>query len=474
MIRKTACSAVALLVLIGATPAFATNGMNLEGYGSKSLAMGGTGSAYDTGNSAAMNNPATLGFMKEGEAEIGFGIRALHPDVDMTFGGHKEDSVANAFYMPSISYMRRDGRISWGAAMLAQGGMGTDFGSSSMLFSGGHSWPGGSAVPMSEEDIRSEIGVGRLMFPVAYHLTNDTTIGASFDIVMASMDLQMDMDGQHFANMMAGNGGSVSGSMRTSLEGMMMPASGPMITGINYARFDFSNNSPWIGQAVGFGTGLKFGITQKVSKNLTVGASYHSQTKLADLETSKATLSFDGTGPAFGAGAVSVTGKIKVRNFEWPATIATGFAFTPSDKLMIAGDVKFIDWSSVMNKFEMTFIADASNPGFGGQNLDVTMKQNWKDQTVFSVGVQYMATKKLALRAGANFSTNPIPDQYLNPLFPAITKDHYTCGFGYRLSDKSSVAAALSLVPKVTATNGDGVENAHSQVSWSMNYTHSL
>ena len=62
-IIATACSVAALLVLAGATPAFATNGMNLEGYGSKSMAMGGAGMAYDTGNSAVMNNPATLGFM---------------------------------------------------------------------------------------------------------------------------------------------------------------------------------------------------------------------------------------------------------------------------------------------------------------------------------------------------------------------------------------------------------------------------
>ncbi|NTW54720.1 MAG: aromatic hydrocarbon degradation protein [Chlorobaculum sp.] len=453
MIRKTTCSAVALLVLLGATPAFATNGMNLEGYGSKSLAMGGTGSAYDTGNSAAMNNPATLGFMKEGEAEIGFGIRALHPDVDVTFGGNKEDSVANAFYMPSLSYMRRDGRISWGAAMFAQGGMGTDFGKNSLIFSG-----------MSGEDIRSEVGVARLMFPVAYHLTNDTTVGASFDVVMASMDLQMDMDGTHLGGMMAGNGGSVSGSLLGALSSF---------TNVHYARFDFSNNSPWIGEAIGFGTGLKFGITQKVSKSLTIGASYHSQTKLNDLETSNATISFAGD-TLGGPYTQKLTGKIKVRDFEWPATAALGFAYQASDKLMIASDVKFIDWSSVMDKFSMTFIADDSNPGFAGQNLDVTMKQNWKDQTVWSVGMQYMATKKLALRAGASFSTNPIPDQYLNPLFPAITKNHYTCGFGYRLTDKSSVAAALSLVPKVTTTNGDGVDNAHSQVNWSMNYTHSL
>lgn len=471
MIRKTACSVVALLVLAGASNAFATNGMNLEGYGSKSMAMGGTGSAYDTGNSAVMNNPATLGFMKEGASEVGFSIRGLHPDVTMTYGGNKDNSSATAFYMPSMSYMRRDGRISWGAAMFAQGGMGTDYGNSSSLFSGGLS-SGGSMIPMSGEDIRSEVSVGRIMFPLAYHLSNDTTIGASFDVVIASMDLQMDMDGNHFNSMLGGTGGSVSGSMRTSLESMM----GTMITGINYARFDFSNNSQWIGEAVGLGTGLKFGITHRVSNTLTVGASYHSQTRLADLETSKAKLSFDGTGAAFGGGPVSVTGTIKVRDFEWPATIGAGFAVNPSDKLMIAGDVKVIDWSAVMSKFSTTFIADtvASNGGFAGQELNVDMTQEWKDQTVWSLGMQYMATKKLALRAGASFSTNPVPDTWLNPLFPAITKNHYTCGFGYRVSEKTSVAAAMSMVPKVTATNADGVVNDHSQTNWSLSYTHSL
>ncbi|NTU53053.1 MAG: aromatic hydrocarbon degradation protein [Chlorobiaceae bacterium] len=473
MIRKTACSVAALFALAGTSTVFATNGMNLEGYGSKSMAMGGTGSAFDTGNSAVMNNPATLGFMKEGASEIGLSIRGLHPDVNLSKGTLSDNSNATAFYMPSMSYMRREGDLSWGAALFAQGGMGTDYGNNSSLFARGYSMAN-ALIDMSGEDIRSEVSVGRIMFPVAWHLSSDTVIGASFDVVIASMDLQMDLDGQHFANMMAGNGGSVSGSMRTSLESMMMPASGPMITGINYARFDFSNNSQWIGEAVGLGTGLKFGITHKVNKSLTVGASYHSQTRLADLETGKATLSFNGDGPAFTGGPVAITGTIKVRNFEWPATVAAGFAVNPSDKLLIAGDVKVIDWSAVMSKFSTTFIADASNPGFGGQELDVDMTQSWKDQTVWSLGMQYMATKKLALRAGASFSANPIPDSYLNPLFPAITKNHYTCGFGYRVNEKTSVAAAFSLVPKITATNADGVENAHSQRNWSLSYTLSL
>lgn len=470
MIRKTACSVAALLALAGASNAFATNGMNLEGYGSKSMSMGGTGSAYDTGNSAVMNNPATLGFMKEGTSEIGFGLRGLHADVEIANGGMRDYSSATAFYMPSMSYMRRDGRVTWGAAMLAQGGMGTDYGDDSPLFAGGRSMTG-SSILMSGEDIRSEVGVGRIMFPVAYQVNDKTMVGASFDVVIASMDLQMDMDGDHFGKLYMSQGGSVSGSMRTTMDGMF---SGGMMDDIHYARFDFSNNSPWSGKAMGVGTGLKFGITHKISEQLTVGASFHTQTRLGDLETDNAKLSFVGANGGSAQPPVELTGKIKVRNFEWPATIAAGAAYSPSDKLMIAGDVKIIDWSAVMDSFSTRFTADDTNPNFAGQTLDVTMMQDWDDQAVWSLGVQYKATRKLALRAGASFSTNPVPDEYLNPLFPAITTDHYTCGFGYRVSDVSSVAAAFSYVPEVRATNNDQVVIAHSQMNWSLNYTHEL
>lgn len=473
MIRKTACSVAALLALAGATPAFATNGMNLEGYGARSMAMGGTGSAYDTGNSAVMNNPATLGFMKEGVSEIGLGLRGLHPHIKIENGDLSDRSDATSFFMPSISYMRRDGRISWGAAMLAQGGMGTDYGNDSPMFAFGTSMMGTPGVALSGKDIRSEVGVGRIMFPVAYRLTDTTTIGASFDVVLAGMDLQMDMDGAHFKGMMEGNGGTVGGSMIGSLQGAMTAG---YITDINYTRFDFSNDNPFVGKARGFGTGLKFGITHRFSKQLTVGASYHSQTRLSDLETNQATLSFDGTGDAFANGPVDVKGKIKVHNFEWPATIAAGLAFEPNDRWLIAGDVKIIDWSAVMDTFSTTFTAndDASNGAFAGQKLDVSMDQDWSDQTVWSIGVQYKASKKLALRAGASFSSNPVPDQYLNPLFPAITTNHYTCGFGYKVNKSTRFGAAFSWAPRVEATNGDQTVVSHSQTNWALNLVHEL
>ena len=62
----------ALLAISGiAAPAFATNGMDLEGYGAVATAMGGASMAYENGAGAMMNNPATLGLMPQGS---GIGI----------------------------------------------------------------------------------------------------------------------------------------------------------------------------------------------------------------------------------------------------------------------------------------------------------------------------------------------------------------------------------------------------------------
>jgi len=463
-----------LALLSASSTAFATNGMNLEGYGAKSHALGGTSTAYDTGNSGVTNNPATLGLREEGSSELGIGIRGLHPDVNLQVPGMRAGSEGDAYYMPSLSYMRRDGAFTWGVAVLAQGGMGTEYGENSPFFSYGNSMTGAPGVPLSGQDIRSEVGVGRLMFPLAYKLTENTTIGVSVDFLWASMDLRMDMDGAHFGAMTMGQGGSVSGSMFGTLGGMI--GSG-MVSDIDYVRYDFSNDNAFLGEAVGFGTGFKVGFTHRFGNLLAVGGSYHSQTRISDLETSNAVLSFSGTGEAFGASdPVSVNGTIKVRNFEWPATFAAGVALYPSERWMITADLKHLDWSSVMGKFSTTFIADnsLSNGPFAGQRLDVDMTQNWKDQTVFSVGVQYRATDRLALRTGASFSSNPVPDTWLNPLFPAITENHYTAGFGYRVSDHSSVSAALAWSPEVTRTNADGLEISHGQFNWSLNYAHEL
>jgi len=464
---------LSLLLVTGARAANATHGMNLEGYGAKSHAMGGTGLAYDTGNSAVMNNPATLSLMKEGASRLGLGVRGLHPHVSAWYNDVESHSEGDSYFMPSISYMRRGERLSYGVGLLAQGGMGTEYGDHSPLFQYGMSMFGGM-VPMSGEDIRSEVSMGRVMLPISYELTESTSIGASVDIVWASMDLRMDMDGSHFASMLGGKGGSVSGSMLSPFMSMM---DGSTITDINYVRYDFSNDSEFAGEADGYGIGLKAGIVHKLSDIVSIGAVYHSQTHISDLETSSATLSFNGSGNAFPAGSpVYVSGKVIVKDFEWPETIGAGIALYPGPRWMLAADIKLLNWSAVMDEFKVSFTADmsAENGPFAGESLDVSMDQNWEDQIVIGFGAQYTVTNNFKIRAGVSLADNPVPDKTLNPLFPATTVTHYTCGFGWRLFDHHNVGYAFAYVPEARDTNVDGVTMAHGQTNWSLNYAYNF
>jgi long-chain fatty acid transport protein len=262
--------------------------------------------------------------------------------------------------------------------------------------------------------------------------------------------------------------------MVDAFAGMM----GTAITNLNYGYFDFSNSNDFSGKAHSTGWAGKLGFTYKVNKQLTVGGTYHSKTSLGDMEGS-ATVAFNIDGN-FGMGAftgmtVPVTGKISVRDFQFPETYGLGLAYQANDKLMVAADYKRIGWADVMKNFNMTFTADtsAANGAFGGMVMNATMYQNWEDQDVFQLGVAYKATDALTLRAGVSISDNPVPDAYVNPLFPATIKNHYTLGAGYAFNKVSDVNASYVYAPKVTSTSPNGYTIEHAQTNnWQLMYSH--
>jgi long-chain fatty acid transport protein len=143
-----------------------------------------------------------------------------------------------------------------------------------------------------------------------------------------------------------------------------------------------------------------------------------------------------------------------------------GLAWQAIPKLMVAADVKRIGWSSVMKGFSMRY----DSATMGG-NVNFTMPQNWKDQTVVALGGAYQLDDSWTLRAGYSHASNPIPDGTVNPLFPAIVKDHYTAGFGYKVSKAVSLDAAISHAPTVTVVNTSGqmpLTISHSQTNYQM------
>lgn len=443
--------------LLASDASHATNGMQLEAYGAKAGGLGGAAYAYDSGNSAVMNNPATLALRPAGQNNFGLGLTLLSPDVSASHPlAGKVESDGTAYWMPSMSYIRSRGDLFFGVGVMAQGGMGTEYGVGSPLFAmgcpastfGGACAPG-DMTPMSGEEIRSEVGFGRIMLPLAWKASERLNLAGQVDLVWATLDLQMDMDGRSLMGLMAG--GLASGGITGALGGL---------GDLRHARFDVSDDNDMTGKAKAYGLGYKLGAVYKLDERLNLGVTYHAKTRLGDMKAEGVGLSAAGSG-----GSAAMTGTLKVVDFQWPETYGIGLAWTPNDTWMLAADVKRIRWSEVMKDLRVRFVAGP------GMDLNVTMPQNWEDQTVVAVGVQYKPTRDLALRLGVNQAGNPVPDNTLNPLFPAIVERHYTAGVGYRIDGANSVSAALTYAPESSATNPDnGITASHGQISLRFNY----
>lgn len=415
--HRSAVSIFSLLLLCSLTlvpAAHATNGMNMEGYGPIATGMGGASFAYDNGVAAVMNNPATLSLM-ESKARLDLAIGFLSPDITASMAGMPDaKSSADLFTMPAFGYARKSGDLVYGVGVFAQGGMGAEYDANSFLAMG------------SGDKVRSELGVGRLIIPLSYSVNKDLAIAVSLDYVWATLDLKM------------ATSVHALGSMLTSCTGPLCGIGGLPAT--NWARIDFSGGGEMNGAARGTGFAGKIGAVYKISPDFTVGATYHSKTSLSDLETDSngATISAQGAGPA-------APGKITVRDFQWPATYGIGVAWSANKQLLVAADIKVIGWKDVMKDFKMTF--DGS-----GSTINFAMPQNWKDQTVYELGAAYLFTPEITGRIGVNIANNPIPDTYVNPLFPATIENHYTLGAGYAFSKNSSIDLSFAYAPEVKVT----------------------
>jgi long-chain fatty acid transport protein len=388
------------------------------------------------------------------------------------FGAPDAKSSADAFYMPAIGWVQKRNQLTYGVGVFSQGGMGTEYDANSFMAAG------------SGETVRSEVGVGRLIAPLAYNVNSQWTIGGSLDFVWAGMDLQMAMGNAQFMDLVTTKQyGEASGSLVETLGGFVQNG-----LVVNYGYFDFSNSSAFTGEATGTGFAGKIGATFNLNKQWTFGATYHTKTSLSDLEASgaKVTINADATaffGPGYESVPMELTGDIKVKDFEWPATFGIGAAFQANEKWMIVADIKRIMWADVMENFKMSFTADQSssndfsgnfgpNADMRGKTMDATLFQNWEDQTVFEIGAGVGVTDKTTLRFGYNYAQNPIPDKYLNALFPAIVENHLTGGIGYDIDKSSGVDFSLVYAPEVEATSGQGVTSTHSQINWQLMYSY--
>ncbi|AHF05107.1 membrane protein involved in aromatic hydrocarbon degradation [Marichromatium purpuratum 984] len=432
-----------LLGALAATEAMATNGMALSGYGAISMGLGGASQAYDTGNYGAINNAATLSLMEEGHRfEIGASL--MHIDATTRMSGMPElDSDADWFLMPNLSYVTKQGRWSYGIGAFSQGGMGADYGKDSYL-----SIDPNSGQPTGLRD-HSEVMVGRLILPLAFQATDRLSVGASLDLVYGRMTMQQAMPSQALVDMMT-PGQQTLGTARVD------PNTAAGLGSANYAHFDFSKLDNW-------GLGGQIGLTYRATDRLVLGTSYQFETHMGDLDG-------DGSIQAgVGSNYSTLSGDVKIKDFQWPATFKAGLAFQASDKLLLVADIKHYAWSEVMDALRIRFRPDS------GGYVDVDMTQDWDDQWVYSIGMQYSVNDALQLRAGFNYAADPVPEEYLQHLGEAITESHLMLGLGYRISPHQRVDVAYTHAFENEETNTNplvGLTSSLAQDTLSINYSH--
>ncbi len=408
---KKSLSYLGLLMVatIFAGSALATNGMNMIGYSVRASGMGGADVAVDGSFDGVSGNPATMGKLEN--RGIAGGVSLLMPKLSvsneaMNLDLDGEDQI---FPLPYIAYTQKLGEDSpWiiGFSGYAQGGMGVDF----------------KGFPTSQTttgNFSSNVMFMRLTAATSYQVNEALTLGLSAIGGYAKMEFAMFPEG----------------------------AGGMDVTDLT---------------DIGFSG--RFGLQYKVCPTITLGAVYTSEATL-DLKDGNAAINF---GEAQGG---IVDYEAIMNDFAWPQEAEFGLAFEPNDKWLIAADAKWINWESTMATVEL----EVSNPpegmpatpfpdGQGGYTNTMGFPMNWENQIVYAIGIEYKINEMNSIRTGFNMGNNPVPDEYLSPLFPAIVENHVTLGYGIDLGNLNfDLAYELGLEATQTNNNSNPMENPFGQ-----------
>lgn len=177
--------------------------------------------------------------------------------------------------------------------------------------------------------------------------------------------------------------------------------------------------------ATTFGFGFQAGLIYRLTEAVNLGAAYSSKQIFNEFTWNSTNA--DPTDPAFG------THREFSFQLDAPAILGGGISVQATDRLFVAADAKYYMYSSTDGFEASGFTQTGAVAGFG-----------WDDIKVFAVGSEFQASDRLALRAGYNYSDNPIPEEnsFFNVAAPAVIQHHLTLGFGVDLFEGVGVSAA--------------------------------
>jgi long-chain fatty acid transport protein len=443
------------LALASPVTVFATNGMNMIGYGAKATGMGGVGVAYPQDAMAVAYNPASMtevGQMRlDATLELFYPPRAVRHESGL-LGTTDADSKDKVFPIPAIGAVMSDKSTPMALGMAIVGaGLGTNYAQ-------GATDTNGNCIPNFFDPCITtkpykRVGVFLMqmqMLPsMAFRVSDTQSVGFSVVIAMQTF--------RAFGLEAFGDLGFSGDSTRLTNKG-----------------------NDW-----SFGGGYRLGWFGKFfNQRLNLGVNYAPQVNMQKFNQ------YSGLFAGHG-------------EFDIPESYAGGLAFKLTPKTNVAFDILHINWAKVRSIGNLGPNASNSsdlnpngicgvssdnptgNDGISSQcNLggDLGMGFGWHNQTVYKLGMDYRWSPTLTVRGGVNYGKSPIQkDQVLfNMLAPATVEKHITFGFTQTLDKDSDFTFTFMHAFKntikgptmfpVAGTQGDNAALTMAQTSLSFAY----
>jgi long-chain fatty acid transport protein len=384
---------VAALALLVATPAQATNGMRMIGFGPVQNSMGGVGVGATLDAASVLSNPAG---MSELGGRVDFGATYFLPTVKYSATGIDAGQGNLLVNQPGVTFesdrgaspipafglvIPIDSQWSFGIGAYGVAGMGVDYAQN--LYS--------STTYTAYQQMRFTPGV-------SFKLNDMFSFGLTLNGMWATTEW---------------NVASAFGQ------------------------------APHMGGSA-FGIGATVGAKITPIKMLTIGIAYETQSFFQDFKYNTGVRANPG-GPTL----PPLPGGVDKLSFNQPCVLTGGAAVRPLEMLLVALDVEWINWPATngANKPEFTQNASGAMPW----NMD------WKSQVVFKLGVEVTPLDWLAVRAGYNYGKMPLnPDRaFENIAFPAVAENHITLGAGFNLGKHVAVNLGGMWAPSTSITGSN-------------------
>lgn len=380
----------------------ATDGYFANGYGMKSIGMGGAAAAVAMEPFGGAVNPGAMSFLGN---EWQLGVAWFSPDRNASRTGSGQAGIDGSvtsgsknFYIPEFGVnWKYSPNLAFGVTVYGNGGMNTDYdGGQISAQSACGQFRQGQDAPYNLLCGSGSLGVDLMQLMIAPYVSWQFTKGHSIGITPVVAYQRFKAEGlQTFDN-----------------------------PGFSTSPGNVTNN----GYSDSWGVGARVGYMGQFTDQFAFGATYASKISMG---------SFDGYKGLFAEGG----------GFDIPSNFTVGVAWRPTSQWLIALDyekIYYSDSKSVSNPSSLigncaqgqrdACLGGSNGAGFGWQDIDV-----WK------VGVQYAMNDTWTFRGGYNHSDNPIrpQDVTFNILAPGVVKDQWSAGMTYKFDKVSEMTGAF-------------------------------